>query len=58
MRKRCLKSWTLKIAGLQADFIGAKNYTINPTTNNVKKAKFSLPDVLQLLAETGIIIEE
>ncbi len=41
-----------------ADFTGAKNYTINPAHNNVKKARFSLPEVLSLLAETGILIAD
>ena len=30
-------------------FKNAKNYSINPNENNVKKAKFSLPEIIGLL---------
>ena len=33
----------------KANFVGAKNYTINPIVNDVKKAKFSLPEAVTLL---------
>lgn len=33
----------------QANFAGARNYEINPATNRIKGAKFSLPDALSLL---------
>lgn len=33
----------------QANFAGARNYQINPNTNRIKGAKFSLPDALSLL---------
>lgn len=41
----------------KADFRNAKNYSINPHANTVKKAKFSYPEVLTLLAPLEIIIE-
>lgn len=40
-----------------ANFIGAKNYYINPTQNKLKGAKFSLPEALSLLAAFEIKIE-
>ena len=33
----------------KASFVGAKNYTINPLVNDVKKAKFSFSEVTSLL---------
>lgn len=39
-----------------ADFQGAERYSINPSTNNVKKAHFSSPEALSLLKELDIII--
>ncbi|MBS0607114.1 MAG: pentapeptide repeat-containing protein [Parachlamydiales bacterium] len=41
----------------KANFIGALNYSINPLTNKLSKAKFSNPEVLSLLHGLGIIIE-
>ncbi len=40
-----------------ADFRGAFNYSINPETNRLRKAKFSIPGVTGLLDSYGIIIE-
>ena len=40
-----------------ADFKGARNYFIDIKNNNIKKAKFSYPDVLTLLNSLDIIIE-
>jgi hypothetical protein len=42
----------------EANFVGAKNYFIDPTKNRVKKARFSQPEVLELLAGFKIVIEE
>jgi len=41
----------------KADFRTAFNYTIDPELNRIKKAKFSLPGVLGLLARYNIEIE-
>ena len=41
----------------KANFVGAKNYYIDPTQNKLKKAKFSSPEVLSLLAGFEIEIE-
>ena len=41
----------------QADFTGAHNYYIDPTQNNIRKAKFSTPEVLTLLAGFQIEID-
>ena len=40
-----------------ADFRGATEYLIDPSTNKVKKAKFSLPEALQLLKVLDITVE-
>ncbi len=40
-----------------ANFQGAINYSINPLTNKLVKAKFSKPEVLALLNHLGIIID-
>ncbi len=40
-----------------ADFRDAKNYNIDPTQNNINKAKFSLPDVIHLLNKWEITID-
>ena len=40
-----------------ADFRGAYNYGIDPTTNTLKKAKFSLPEAIGLLESLDIVIE-
>ncbi|MFC1787882.1 pentapeptide repeat-containing protein [Patescibacteria group bacterium] len=37
-----------------ADFIKAKNYQINPKTNKIKNAKFSLPEAVLLLGALDI----
>lgn len=41
----------------KADFRTAINYSINPETNRIKKAKFSMPSVSGLLDKYNIIIE-
>lgn len=41
----------------KADFRGAINYSINPQTNNLKKALFSAPEALALLSFFDIVIE-
>ncbi|STX81368.1 Uncharacterized protein conserved in bacteria [Legionella busanensis] len=38
-------------------FIDATNYSINPTENDIRKAKFSIPEVLYLLRSFQIEIE-
>ena len=40
-----------------ADFTNATNYLIDPTENNIRKAKFSVPDVLNLLHNFEIEIQ-
>lgn len=42
----------------EADLSEARNYQIKPGQNNIKKAKFSLPEALSLLYNLDIIIEE
>ena len=41
----------------KANLMGAINYSINPLTNKLTKAKFSKPEVLSLLDHLDIIIE-
>lgn len=41
----------------KCDFSKAVNYTIDPTNNNIKKAKFSLPEAVGLLHGFDIILE-
>ena len=41
----------------QANFSSAFNYSINPETNRLRKARFSLPGVIGLLDTCGIEIE-
>lgn len=41
-----------------ADFRGARNYFFSLESNQVKKAKFSLPEAVNLLAAIGIVIED
>jgi fluoroquinolone resistance protein len=40
-----------------ANFAGARNYYIDPTGNRLKKARFSAPEVLSLLAPFNIKVE-
>ncbi len=40
----------------KADFTTARNYSINPEINKIKKAKFSLPEVVGLLSHHDILI--
>ena len=42
----------------KVDFRTAYNYSINPEKNNIKKAKFSLPEVMGLLNNYDIEIEQ
>ncbi|MEQ8223206.1 MAG: pentapeptide repeat-containing protein, partial [Candidatus Eremiobacterota bacterium] len=42
----------------KSDFTGASNYNINATLNDIKKAKFSLPEAVSLLYGLDIILEE
>ena len=41
-----------------ADLGQARNYQIDPGTNILKQAKFSLPEVLGLLHSMDIVLEE
>ena len=41
----------------KASFVNAKNYTIDHSYNNIKEAKFSLPEASRLLNGLGIVIE-
>jgi fluoroquinolone resistance protein len=43
---------------VKADFRGAKNYTIRPDDNKIRKAKFSLPEATLLLYGLDIELEE
>lgn len=40
-----------------ANFIGATNYTIDPTANRVRHARFSLPEAVALLRGFDVVIE-
>jgi len=42
----------------EADFSRAVGYVISPVTNKVRGAKFSLPDVLSLLAAFEIVVND
>ena len=42
----------------KADFRSSRNYQIDPRTNKVKAAKFSLPEAIGLLLGFGIILDE
>jgi fluoroquinolone resistance protein len=42
----------------EADLTQAKNYTINPSLNVLKRTKFSLPEAMSLLYGLDIILEE
>jgi uncharacterized protein YjbI with pentapeptide repeats len=41
----------------KTDFLTAKNYSINPEINRIRKAKFSIPEVVGLLSKYDIIIK-
>lgn len=41
----------------KANFQGAQNYSINPLTNKLLKAKFSKPEVMTLLDHLEILID-
>ena len=51
------KSQFMKTTLKNADFANASNYNINPTENNISKARFSFPDVCNLLQTFDIKIE-
>ena len=40
-----------------ADFSHASNYAINPTVNRLKKAIFTLPEAMSLLAAFDIVLK-
>ena len=40
-----------------ANFQGARNYSIDPRTNRIKKAKFSLPEAVSLLSCFNILLD-
>jgi len=40
----------------EADFSNAKNYAINPLSNKVKNAQFTMPDAIHLLDTLDVII--
>ncbi len=40
-----------------ANFSNAKNYNIDPTTNTIEKARFSMPEAIHLLESFNIEIE-
>jgi len=42
----------------KSDFTGSTNYNINATLNDIKKAKFSLPEAVSLLYGLDIILVE
>jgi fluoroquinolone resistance protein len=42
----------------RADFVGAKNYTIDARINTLKKTKFSLPEAESLLHSLDIVLVE
>jgi len=42
---------------VKTDFRSAINYSINPEQNKIKKAKFSIPEVVGLLTQHDIIIQ-
>lgn len=41
----------------RANFVGARNYVIDPESNPIKKAKFSYPEVMSLLETMDIEVE-
>ena len=41
----------------KADFRDSRNYNIDPEINNVKHAKFSMPDVIGLLNKYNLKID-
>lgn len=41
----------------KTNFLGARNYYIDPTSNKIKQARFAYPDVLGLLAGFDIKVE-
>jgi uncharacterized protein YjbI with pentapeptide repeats len=42
----------------EADFTGARNYLISPTTNTLKGTRFSFPEALSLLQALDIVLTE
>ena len=41
----------------KANFNSAKDYSIDPENNNIKKAKFSVPGIFGLLEKYNIVIK-
>jgi uncharacterized protein YjbI with pentapeptide repeats len=41
----------------RANFVGARDYYINPMCNKLKQARFSYPEVLSLLDTFGVELE-
>ena len=42
----------------KASFVGARGYSIDPRSNKIRKAAFSVPDVLSLLEAFEIVIKD
>ena len=42
----------------EANFVDSKNYRINPFTNKIKNARFSMPEAITLLKSLDIIIDD
>jgi uncharacterized protein YjbI with pentapeptide repeats len=42
----------------KTNLVGSKNYYIDTRNNNLKKARFSLPEALDLLNSLEIVIEQ
>lgn len=42
----------------EANFVGAKNYSISPQLNKISRAKFSLPEAMSLMYNMDIVISE
>jgi uncharacterized protein YjbI with pentapeptide repeats len=41
----------------RANFVGANDYRIDPLSNKLEKAQFSMPEAISLFEAMGIIIE-
>ncbi len=42
----------------RADFRGAINYNVDPKANQIKKAKFTMPEAMALLSHFDIVLED
>lgn len=52
-----LKKSTFHLCDLsKCDFTDATNYLIDPRTNNIKKARFSMPEAVRLLESLDIVL--